>query len=57
MVEMGEELVRVEDVYKISDPSRGSSLELSQGGMGKERYTLEPGTSLACATSTSTSSR
>ncbi len=36
MVEMGEELVRVEDVYKIFGPQpRGRAFELSQGGMGK----------------------
>ncbi|MEL0001279.1 MAG: ATP-binding cassette domain-containing protein, partial [Acidimicrobiaceae bacterium] len=33
---MGEELVRVEDVYKIFGPQpRGRAFELSQGGMGK----------------------
>ena len=36
MVEMGEELLRVEDVYKIFGPQpRGRAFELSQGGMGK----------------------
>ena len=36
MVEMGEELVRVEDVYKIFGPQpRGRAFELSQGGIGK----------------------
>ena len=37
MVEMGEELVRVEDVYKIFGPQpRGRAFELSQGyGQGR----------------------
>ena len=36
MVEMGEELLRVKDVYKIFGPQpRGRAFELSQGGMGK----------------------